>query len=164
MIGAPLLTALNQQIHAELDSAYLYLAMAAYFEASDLPGFAHWMRAQSEEEHGHAMKIFDFVNDRDGRVVLQALGQPKSEFASPLDAVTQALGNERRVSGLIHALYAQAVRENDYATQVLLHWFINEQIEEEKSVDLIIRQLERIGDDGTGVLLLDKELGARASG
>jgi ferritin len=153
--------AINQQIKHEFYSSYLYLAMSAYFESNSLPGFARWMRMQSEEEHGHAMRLFDFITDRDGSVELQALDQPPSEFAAPLDVFQQALEHERKISSLIHQLYALAVKERDYPAQVHLQWFIDEQVEEEKNASQIVEQLKLAGNDGAALLMLDNALGAR---
>jgi len=153
--------AMNDQIRHELYSAYLYLSMAAYFEALNLPGFAHWMRVQAREEVGHAMKFFDHLCDRGERVILRAIEAPPADFAAPQEAFAQALQHERRVTGLIHNLYQIAVREGDPTSLPLLHWFLEEQIEEEKSVEQILEALRRIGEDGTGLVMLDRELARR---
>jgi ferritin len=153
--------AMNEQIKQELQSAYLYLSAVGYFDSINLSGSAHWMRVQSREEVGHAMKLFTFIHDRGGRVVLHALDQPPSDFDSPLDAFTQVLQHEKQVTGQIHQLYALAVREQDYPAQVLLQWFISEQVEEEKSATRIVEELRMIGDSSSALLLLDRELGAR---
>jgi ferritin len=153
--------AINEQIKNELYSAYLYLAMSAHFEAANLPGSAHWMRLQSQEEVEHAMKFFDYVNERGGRVVLQAIDQPPVEFKLPLDIFQQALEHEQKVTGMINNLYALAVKENDYPTQVMLQWFIEEQVEEEKSAGDVVEQLRMIGDHTQGLFMLDRQLGAR---
>jgi ferritin len=153
--------AINEQIKDELYSAYLYLSMAAYFEAASLPGFASWMRMQSQEEVDHAMKFFDFVNERGGRVELQAIEQPTVEFESPLAVFEATYEHEQKVTGLIHNLYALAVEEKDYAAQVMLHWFIDEQVEEEATASQIVDLLERIGDKDQGLIMLDRELGQR---
>lgn len=153
--------AINEQIKNELYSAYLYLAMSAHFEAANLPGSAHWMRLQSQEEVEHAMKFFDYVNERGGRVVLQAINQPPVEFKSPLEIFQQALEHEQKVTGMINNLYALAVKENDYPTQVMLQWFIEEQVEEEKSAGDVVEQLKMIGDHTHGLFMLDRQLGAR---
>jgi ferritin len=153
--------AINEQIKNELYSAYLYLAMSAHFEVANLPGSAHWMRLQSQEEVEHAMKFFDYVNERGGRVVLQAINQPPAEFKSPLDIFQQALEHEQKVTGMINNLYALAVKENDYPTQVMLQWFIEEQVEEEKSAGDVVEQLKMIGDHIPSLLMLDRQLGAR---
>ncbi len=152
---------MNDQIRHELYSAYLYLSMAAYFEAMNLPGFAHWMRVQAREEVGHAMKFFDHLCDRGERVLLQAIEQPPGDFTSPQEAFAQALQHERRVTSLIQNLYQIAVRENDPSSMPLLHWFLEEQIEEEKSVEQILEALRRIGEDGAGLVMLDRELARR---
>lgn len=156
--------AFNQQINAELYSAYLYLSMSAHFEASNLPGFAHWMRVQNQEETVHAMKLFDFLNSRGGRVALQPIAQPPVEFKSPLDVMEQSLEHERHVTSLINQLYELAGAEKDYPAQVLLQWFINEQVEEEKSADEIVERLRRIGDNGMGLLMMDEHLAGRVNG
>jgi ferritin len=153
--------ALNTQIKHELDSAYFYLSASAYFEALNLAGFAGWMRAQSREEVGHGMKLFDFLGDRGARVQLRALDEPPSDFSSPADAFKRALEHEREVTSLIHDLYALAQAQRDYPAQVLLQWFIDEQVEEEKSTSRIVDQLKMAGDNSAALLLLDRELGAR---
>jgi ferritin len=163
MLNKTVQDAINNQIKQEFYSAYLYLSMSAYCETINLPGFAHWMRVQYQEELVHALKFFDFVNDREGSVELQAIEQPPGEFQSPLDVFQQSLEHERKVSGLIHQLYEVAVKEKDYPTQTLLQWFITEQVEEEKSASQIVEQLKIIGNDGGALLLLDRELGARGT-
>ena len=155
--------ALNEHINQEFQSSYLYLSMSAYCESTNLPGFAHWMRVQSREEYEHTMKLFDFVNDREGRVMLQPICQPALEFESPLGVMQQVLDHERQVSQLINALYEVAVMEEDYATQVHLQWFITEQVEEEKVASNIVEQLKMIGGKGDALLFLDRELGARSA-
>ena len=164
MISPTIQNAINDQIKHEFYSSYLYLSMSAYFETLSLPGFASWMRVQSQEEHEHAMKFFDFVNDRDGSVELQALDQPPGEFQSPLDVFEHALAHERKVTALINRLYELALKENDYATQTLLQWFITEQVEEEKNASQIVEQLKMTGGDSTALLLLDRELAGRGAG
>jgi len=161
MLSQTVLDAINQQIKHEFDSAYVYLSMVAYFEAEDLPGMAQWMRAQAQEELSHGMRLFDYINDRGGRVVLQAVDVPPAEFESPLQAFESALNHERKITLLIHELYGVAQKENDLPTQVELQWFITEQVEEEKSADLIVQHLKRIGNDQPALLLLDRELGQR---
>ena len=161
MLPKGLQDALNEQIKNELYSAYLYLGMSAYFEATNLPGFAHWMRVQAREEVSHAMKFFDFINDREGRVQLQAISQPPGDFRSPLDAFQQALEHERRVTGNIRHLRELAMQTSDYEAEPLLEWFIGEQVEEEKTASSIGEQLKRVGDQGVGLLILDRELGQR---
>jgi len=161
-IGKTVQDAINEQITNELYSAYIYLAMSAYFEGAGLSGFAHWMRAQAAEEEEHAMKFFDFVFDRGGRVELQAIDKPPFEWASPLAAFEHALAHEQKVTAMIHDIYTLAGKENDYATQVMLHWFIDEQVEEEKSASAIVDQLKMIDVKGTGLMVLDHKLGSRS--
>ena len=163
-LGPRLLDAINQHVNSELYSAYLYLSMSAYCESANMPGMAHWMRLQHEEETSHAMRLFDFVNDRGGRVVLQAIDQPPVEFSSPLDVMERTLEHERSVTSAIHRLYELATEESDYAAQVLLQWFITEQVEEEKAAGEVVEQLRLVGDDPTGLLMIDSRLGERAAG
>lgn len=162
MLSEKLQSALNDQIRKELYSAYLYLAMAAHFEAANLPGFAKWMKAQSEEETEHGMKFYEFINDRGGRVKLQAIDQPPVEFGSPLEVFKVVVNHEEQVTASIHKLYALAQAENDYPTQVMLHWFIDEQVEEEKNANSIAEMLKLAGDLGAALLMADRALGARA--
>ncbi|MCK6558175.1 ferritin [candidate division KSB1 bacterium] len=154
--------ALNEQIKAELESAYVYLAMSAYSESVNLRGFASWMRGQSQEELGHALKLFDFVNDRGGRVTLQALAQPPADYKSALDMMEHTLNHEQKVSGLINRLYELALKESDYPTQAHLQWFITEQVEEEKTAQEIVEQLRMIGNHTPGLLMLDRQMGQRS--
>jgi len=161
MLSRTLQDAVNQQIKNELFSAYLYLAMSAHFEAQALPGFAKWMRLQAKEEVKHAMKLFDFVNDRGGRVTLEAIEKPPVEFKGCADVMAQVLEHEKKVTGMIHSLYAQALKENDYPAQVMLHWFIGEQVEEEKTAADILAELKMVGDSPAGIVMVDRELGKR---
>lgn len=162
MLPQLLQQALNDQIQREFYAAYLYLSMSAYFEALNLPGFAHWMRQQSREELGHAMRLFDFVNERQGRVVLKAIEQPPAEFESPLAAFQAALAHEQRVTRHINEIYELAVREKDYPTQVMLHWFIEEQVEEESTAAQIVERLKMVGDQPAALLMMDNLMGQRA--
>ena len=163
MLSNTVQDAMNAQINHELYSAYLYLSMSAQCEAQNLGGFASWLRLQSQEELSHALKFFDFVNDRGGRAVLKAIDQPPAEFKSPLALFQQVLEHERKVTGLIHQLYALAVKENDYAAQVELQWFITEQVEEEKTAGQIVDQLKMMGDQPGALFLMDRQLGQRAA-
>ena len=156
-------SAIADQIREELYSAYFYLSAASYFESVSLNGFAAWMRQQSQEEITHAMKFFDFVHDRGSRVVLQAIPQPPYEFAAPLDAFNQALAHERKVTARINELYALTVREQDYAAQILLQWFITEQVEEEKTTGHLVEELRMVGDNSSALLLLNNSAAARRS-
>ena len=155
------LDALNKQINDEFNAAQIYLSMSAYFENIDLKGFASWMRKQVVEENEHGMKIFDYINDRQGKVSLGAINKPKSEWKTPLNAAQEALAHERRVTGLIHSLMNLAQKENDHATQVFLHWFVSEQVEEEDQATQLVEKLKLIGDSRSGLLMLDAELGKR---
>lgn len=161
MLGKAVQDAMNAQIGHEFYSAHLYLSMCAYFESSNLPGMAKWMRVQSGEEATHAMKFFEYINNRGGRPLMGAISQPPADFESPLDVFSKALEHERKVTGLINSLYALALNENDYPTQVLLHWFITEQVEEEKNASTIVEMLKRIGPSGGGLVHLDRQLGKR---
>ena len=163
MLNKTMQDAMNEQIKNELYSAYIYLAMSAYFEDTNLPGFAHWMRLQAREEEEHAMMFYRFINERGGRVILQAIDQPPIEFESSLDVFQRTLEHEQKVTGLIHQLYALAIQEQDYASQVFLQWFVTEQVEEEASATQIVETLRLIGDKRHALLMLDGELGRRAA-
>ena len=160
MLSPRMQDALNRQINAELFSSYLYLSMAGHFEAKDLKGMANWMRIQAGEENAHAMRIFDFINDRSGRVTLTAIEAPKAEWNSPLDAFEDAYKHETKITGMINDLMNTAGAEKDGAAHDFLEWFCREQVEEESVAQLIVSQLKLVGD-GVGVYLLDKELGQR---
>ena len=162
-LSASLQESFNEQINAEMASAYLYLSMAAYFEDENLPGFAHWMRMQNEEETVHAMRFFDYVHDRGGRATLRAIAEPPSDFRSPLDVMERTLEHERKVTALINRMYQLAIEESDYAAQVMLHELINEQVEEEKVAEEIVDHLRIIDGDGSGLLILDARLGERTA-
>ena len=162
MLSSKIQAALNDQINAELGSAYIYLAMSAHLEAVNLTGFARWMRRQAREEVSHAMRIFDFVNDCDGRVVLKAIPEPPAEFSSVVEIWESALKQEQGVTARIHALYALAADEKDYATQTMLQWFVTEQVEEEKNAKMILEQVARIGPSSTAIYFLDRHLGKEA--
>jgi ferritin len=164
MITDKMAKALSEQVNFELSSAYLYLAMAAQFEAENLPGFAQWMKVQYQEETGHAMKLFGYVADRGGRVTLNAIAKPATEFGAPLEIFKTVLAHERKVTAAINSLYELAIAEKDYATQSQLQWFINEQIEEEKTAENIIRQIEAFADKAHLLLMLDHRLGERKAG
>ena len=163
MISQSLVDALNEQFKHELYSSYLYLAMAAYCDDQNLPGFAHWMRLQADEEREHAMKFYDFVLDRDGRVVMPALAQPPRDFGSPQNVFEQVLAHEQEVTSLIEQLYRKAGSEQDHATEIFLEWFISEQVEEEKTASQILETLRMAGDNKVALLILDRELGARTA-
>ncbi len=164
MINKAIEDAINEQIKNEFYSAYLYLGMSAYCDSINLGGFAHWLRMQYEEERVHALRLYDFLNNREGRVVLKAIEQPQTEFNTPLDLFKEVLAHEKKVTGMINDIYALAVKENDYPTQVEMQWFITEQVEEEKSASDIVEQLKLIGDNIHALLMLDRESAARAAG
>ena len=153
--------AMGERVKHEFYAAYLYLSMAGSFEVANLSGFAHWMREQAREETDHAMKFFDFLLDRGEQVRLRSIEEPPYAFRSPLDTFEQALEHEKRVTSLLHDLYELAVRENDYPAQVLLNWFVTEQVEEEKSATEVVERLRMAGEDGAALLLLDREMGGR---
>lgn len=162
MLNPTVQQALNDQVQKELHSAYIYLSMAAYFEAENLAGAASWMRQQASEEQAHAMKIFDFIIDRGGRVALQAIDAPPADFASPLAVFQASYAHEQKVTKSIYDLYALAVKEGDYPTQVMLQWFIDEQVEEEKNASAIMAQLQMVGDSPAALLMIDRQLAARS--
>jgi ferritin len=164
MIGERLAQAMNDQIKHELESYYIYLSMAAYFHSRSLDGMGHWMRCQAHEEMTHAMKFFDHVIDRGGSVTLQNLAQLKTEWASPLEAFKDALAHEQFISGKVNELITIAREERDYASEPLLNWFSDEQIEEEATAGKIADELEMVGDDKSGLLMIDRELAQRAFG
>jgi ferritin len=161
MLNKKIEDALNKQINAELYSSYLYLSMQAYFESENLGGFANWMGVQMQEELSHALKIFNFVNERSGRVLLKAIDQPQTEWKSPLDVFDETLKHEQKVTGMINKLTDLAISEKDHATASFLKWFVDEQVEEEASANKILQQLVMIKGSTGGLFMLDKELGKR---
>jgi ferritin len=163
MLSKTLENAFNAQIQKEFYSSYLYLAMAAHFESVNLPGFASWMKKQADEERGHAMRLWEHVYDRGGKVELRAIDQPPTAFGTPLAVLQEVLAHEQKVTASIQALYASALAEGDVAAQVCLQWFVSEQVEEEKNASELIEQLKLAGDHGFAALFLDKHvLGARS--
>ena len=161
MITKKMQQALNEQINAELYSAYLYLSMEAYFKSENLPGFANWMRAQTQEELMHAMKIYDFLNERGGRVILKPIEEPQTQWDSPLAALEAVYKHEQKVTGLINDLVNLAIGEKDHATNSFLQWFVNEQVEEEASADEVVQKLKRLEKAPGGLFMIDQELGRR---
>jgi len=154
--------AINEQINLEFLSAYAYLAMAAWFEHKSLAGFASWMTLQGREELGHGMKFFRYLNDRGGRVLLEAVPKPKPDFATPLEAFETSLQHEQSVSTCINRIYELANQHKDYPTMSFLRWFLDEQVEEEKTVRDAIAKLKLVGESETGLFHLDNQLGERA--
>ncbi len=161
MISKKLQDAFNEQINKELFSEYLYLSMAAYFDSIGLPGSANFMKVQVQEERFHAMKMYDFLNERGGRVELKEIKQPPIEFKSPLEVFEMSYKHEQFVSKSINELMDIAIAENDHATKSFLNWFVDEQVEEEASMDTIVNKLKLIGGKGHGLLMIDNELGQR---
>lgn len=153
--------AINDQIQAEYESAYIYLAMSAYMESLNLNGFANWLRIQWQEETLHAMKLYDFLLRRGGRVELRSIPAPPSDYGSPMDLFQKVLEHEQYITQRIHRLYSLAVQEKDYALQTLLHWYIDEQVEEEDNASQIIEKLKMLGNSGPNLYLLDSELKQR---
>lgn len=164
MISPKVQDALNEQMKHEFYSSYLYLSMSAYLEAANLPGLSKWMRVQAREEAIHAMKIFDHLLDRGGKVQLHPIGRPPGDFASARDVFDQAHRHEQEVTASINGLYGLALDERDFASRVFLDWFVQEQVEEEKTSGLMAEQLRMVGEDRPGLLMLDRELGQRRSG
>jgi ferritin len=161
-IGKAMQDALNDQINKEFFSSYLYLSMAAYFEDKNLMGFAHWMRLQADEEREHAMKFYNFILDRGGRVLLKAIDAPQTEWKSNLEVAEQVAEHEAKVTASINALYELALQEKDYPAQAMLQWFITEQVEEEKNAAELVAKLRLIEERGTAVLMLDHRLSKRS--
>ncbi len=161
MLGEKMQDALNKQLNNEIYSAYLYMSMSAYSTFIGLKGFANWFMVQYQEEMTHAMKIYNYINDQGGQVKLMALAQPMTEFESPLDMFEKTLEHEKFITKCINELVDLAISEKDHATNIFLQWFVTEQIEEEGNDNDIIAKLKLIGDNGNGLLMLDKELATR---
>lgn len=154
--------AFNDHFNAELYSAYLYLSMASYFESEDLPGLAHWMYVQYEEERLHAMKFYNYINERGGRVKMQAIEAPPTEWSGVVNVFEETLKHEQHVTSLINNLVTLAMENQDYASHNFLQWFVSEQVEEESGVSAILGQLRRVASNDQGLFMMDRELGARA--
>lgn len=161
MISKKMAQALNEQINNEFYSAYLYLSMSAYFEEMSLKGLAKWMHLQAKEEINHGMKIFDFIIERDGKVILEKIDMPASTWKSPLAVFKAALEHEKKVTGMIYNLVDLAIKEKDYTTKSFLQWYLDEQVEEEAQVKEVIDKFTVIDECACGVLMIDKELGKR---
>ncbi len=153
---------LSEQVQFEVFSSYLYLSMSAFCHSINLKGFGHWMRQQSHEEHHHAMKLFDYMIERGNWVSLSSVEKPSHRFKSVHDVMEKSLEHEQKVTVQIHKLYELAGQQKDYATQIMLQWFVNEQVEEEATVKAIIDKLKLIPEKSSAILYLDKELGKRA--
>ena len=163
MLSKKIEAALNDQLNKELFSSYLYLSMAAYFEDLNLTGMANWMRLQADEEHEHSMKFYDFIIKISGRVVLEQIDKPKSEWDSPQDAFKEALEHEQFITKSINELTDLAIEEKDHSTNTFLHWFIDEQVEEEANASDIVQKFNLIDNSKSGLYMLDRELGQRTN-
>lgn len=164
MLSEKILNELNDQINAELHSAYLYLAMSAYFEDINLKGMAGWMKVQATEEIGHAMKFYGYVFDRNAKVELKLIEGPQTKWDSPLAAFEAALEHEQYITNRINQLVDLAAKDNDHASRSFLNWFVDEQVEEEANANDIVQRLKSVSDNKAGLFILDRELGARKSG
>ena len=160
MLSEKMTDALNNQLNKEIYSAYLYMSMSAYSSYSGLKGFANWFMVQYQEEMAHAMKIYDYIDNQGQQVKLVAINQPPTEFESPLDMFEKTLKHEQFVTKSINDLVDLAISEKDHATNIFLQWFVTEQIEEEGNDNGIISRLRIVGDNGNGLLMVDKELSA----
>ena len=161
MLSKKMEEALNEQINAELWSAYLYLSMGMQFENSGMSGVANWFKIQFKEEQAHAEISMSYINQRGGRVILKPIAAVDTEWATPLDAFKDTLAHERKVTAMINNLYAIAEAEHDYATRDRLTWFVSEQVEEEETAQQLIDKFTLIGNDGMGLYMLNQELAAR---
>jgi ferritin len=161
MLSKKIVTALNNQIQAEMYSSYLYLAMAAYCDRQNLKGFAHWMNLQADEERGHAMRFFNFLLENGEKVALKTIDQPPADFGTPLQMFRKVLEHEKKITALIHKLYQLALDEKDYRSQIMLQWFVSEQMEEEEQAQFIATRIEQVDGKMSAVLWIDKELGKR---
>ncbi len=153
--------ALNEQIKNEFYSSYMYLAMSAYFSDLGLPGFANWMRVQAKEEITHATKMYDYVLARGGKITLKAIDAPPAAWKNPLDAMQAGLAHEKFVTKCLNELTDLAIKEKDHASQIFLSWYVTEQVEEEQNFNDLVNALKLIKGEGQGVLMMDRELGAR---
>ena len=161
MISKKMMDSINGQINRELYSAYLYISMAAYATSIGLKGFANWLQVQVQEELFHARKMYDYVNQQGGRVILKAIEEPPSDFKSPKDLFEKTLEHERKVTAMINKLASQAKSENDHATEIFMQWFVTEQVEEEANPTEILQKLNLIGKDANGLFMVDAELALR---
>ncbi len=163
MMSEKLKIAMNDQVNAEMHSAYLYFSMASWFEAENFPGMALWMKAQAKEEMEHALKFYNFINDRRSKVDLLPIEGPKTCWNSPEEAFLDSFKHEQYITSRIHNLVEIAREEKDYPTEVFLQWFVMEQVEEEASVDAVLSRIQAMGDSKNGMFMLDRELGKRYS-
>lgn len=161
MISKTMEDALNAQLNRELFSSYLYLSMATYFDTNSFIGMAQWMKLQSEEEHIHSMKFFDFIQKIGGRVVLEQIDKPQLDWESPQQAFVEALKHEEFITKNINELTDLAIAERDHSTKTFLQWYVDEQVEEEATANEIVEKFNLIGDSRSGLYMLDQELGKR---
>ena len=163
MISEKMQSELNEQVNKEFYSAYLYLAMSAFCTQIGLPGFAHWMRLQYEEENMHVTKMYDYILDQGGEIHLKQIEEPAKEFGTPLEIFEQTLEHEQFITRSINNLMGLAVEERDYATQTFLQWYVSEQVEEEANVNDILNPLRMVGNDKGGLMMIDQNLSNRAA-
>ncbi|AGB02276.1 ferritin [Methanoregula formicica] len=161
MLTKSMETALNRQVNREMYSAYLYLAMSAYFETANMKGFATWMRIQAKEEQAHAMKIYDYIIARGGTIALEAIEAPKAKWTSAGKVFEETYAHEQKVTGMINNLVDLAIKEKDHATFEMLQWFVREQVEEEQNASEILSQIKVLGDVVGHLFWLDHQLGKR---
>lgn len=161
MLSEKMGKALNDQVTAEFYSSYFYLSMHSYFESKNLAGFAHWMRFQAQEEMMHGMKLYDYINERGGKIVLQTIDQPPAEWDSVLDVFEKVFAHEQKVTAMINNLVDIAIAERDHASNGFLQWFVSEQVEEESNVGGIVNKLTMVQNDSAGLFVMDQELGKR---
>lgn len=161
MLDEEMVSAINKQLNAELYSGYLYLSMAAYFESTDLSGFANWMRIQAQEELSHAMKFYDYLVQRGARVILTEIEAPPTQWDTNIAVFEHVYEHEQMVTGLINELVDLAIKLSDHATNNFLQWYVAEQVEEEESASGVLQKVKLAGEDSSGLLMLDQELGTR---
>lgn len=161
MLTPQLHEALNKQVNLEFGSAYLYLSMAAYFDAQSLDGFSQWMKEQAKEEVMHAMKIYQYILDREGEVTMLAIAQPITKFSSVLEVFEKALEHERKLADALNDLAGITLQVKDNTSHAFLEWFLNEQVEEVATASTICDKIRLIGNNGHGILMLNNELGQR---
>jgi len=161
MLSKKMEESLNEQVNAEMYSAYLYLSMSSFCESLNLAGFANWMRVQYQEEMSHALKIFDYINERGGHAMLKPIDGPETQWKDVTAVFTEVLSHEKHVSALINTLVDIAITEKDHATNNMLQWFVAEQVEEEANAEQLLQELKLIDGKGQGLLMLDRELKQR---
>ncbi|MGL5651999.1 MAG: ferritin [Paraclostridium sp.] len=161
MASQKILDALNNQLQMEFFSEYFYMSMEAYFMDNNLDGFANFFNVQAKEERDHAYKLFNYISRAGGKIILQSIEQPKGAFESPLEVFELALNHEKLITNSIHELTDLAISEKDHTTSSFLRWFIDEQSEEEESMEKIVRKLRLLKNDPAGLLMIDQELSQR---